>query len=29
MEGYQGQGHRSKVKVTKPKNVSWDVALIS
>ncbi len=29
MEGYLGQGHRSKVKVTRSKNVHWDIPLTS
>ena len=29
MEGYLGQGHRSSVKVTRSKNVHWDVPLTS
>ena len=29
MEGYLGQGHKSKVKVTRSKNVHWDAPLTS
>ena len=29
VEGYLGQGHRSKVKITRSKNVHWDVTLTS